>query len=161
MPIREAHRDEFPAIWPFFREIVAAGESFPYPQDTTFEDGQRKWFDETEKVFVFEENGEILGTYAIKPNSPGLGGHVCNCGYMVSPAARGRGVAKALCVHSQETAVALGYRAMQYNLVVSTNEIAVQLWQKMGFTIAGTLPKAFQHPAHGFVDAYVMYKWLT
>ena len=160
MPIREASPDDFDAIWPFFQEIVAAGESFPYPRDTSKADGRRKWFNETQQVFVYEEDGEILGTYCIKPNSTGLGGHVCNCGYMVSSAARGKGVASALCVHSQERARELGYLAMQYNLVVSTNEVAVRLWQKQGFDIVGTLPKAFRHPDHGFVDAFVMYKWL-
>ena len=160
MPIREALPEDFDRIWPFFHEIVAAGESYPYPQDMTREDGLQKWFGETQKVFVFEEDGEILGTYAIKPNAPGLGGHVCNCGYMVAPAARGRGIASALCMHSQETAVQLGYRAMQYNLVVSTNEQAVRLWQKLGLEIVGRLPNAFKHPRHGYVDALVMYKWL-
>ncbi len=106
-------------------------------------------------------DGNILGTYYIKPNQPTLGAHVANCGYMVAESARGRGVATQMCEHSQDEALRLGYRAMQYNLVVKTNEASVHLWKKMGFTIAGTLPGAFQHAGHGFVDAYVMYKELT
>lgn len=160
MPIRVSNSDDFDQIWPFFHGIVAAGESYPYPQDTTFEEGRSYWYDPPKVVYVFEESGRILGTYSLKPNMPGLGAHVCNCGYMVAPEARGRGVASALCEHSQETARALGFKAMQYNLVVSTNEQAVRLWQKMGFEIAGRLPGAFAHPVHGYVDALVLYKWL-
>ena len=161
MPIREAAPEDFERIWPFFHEIVAAGETFAYAPDTTKEDGLDRWFGQSQKVFVFEEDGAILGTYAIKQNQPGLGGHVSNCGYMVSGEARGRGVATALCEHSQATALALGYKAMQFNFVVSTNEKAVRLWQKLGFDIAGRLPKAFNHPRLGYVDALVMYKWLA
>jgi ribosomal protein S18 acetylase RimI-like enzyme len=111
-------------------------------------------------TFVAEENGKLLGTYYIKSNQPGGGEHVCNCGYMVSSAARGRGIASAMCGHSQKIAGELGYKAMQFNFVVSTNESAVKLWHRLGFVTAGTLPKGFNHPAKGYVDALVMYKWL-
>ena len=113
------------------------------------------------KTFVLEEKGALLGTYCIKTNQPGLGSHVCNCGYMVSSKARGKGIATALCEHSQQEAVRLGYRAMQFNLVVKTNEASVYLWQKLGFSVVGTLPGAFLHSKHGYVDAYVMYKVLV
>jgi ribosomal protein S18 acetylase RimI-like enzyme len=103
----------------------------------------------------------VIGTYKLKPNQPGLGNHVCNCGYVVSPHARGRGIASALCEHSQTEAQTMGYLAMQFNLVVSSNEVAVRLWQKLGFRIIGTLPGAFRHSQLGFVDAYVMYKHLA
>src|SRR5690606_26260137 len=102
----------------------------------------------------------ILGTYFIKNNQDGPGDHVCNCGYMVASAARGRGLATAMCEHSQRIARQLGYLAMQFNLVVSTNERAVQLWSRLGFATVGRLPRAFRHPTLGFVDALVMYKWL-
>ena len=161
MPIREASPEDFEGIWPFFREIVAAGETYPYPRDTTREQGLDLWFGPDKKVFVFEEDGAILGTYGIKPNMPGLGGHVCNCGYMVAKNARGRGVATALCKHSQQMAVELGFKAMQYNLVVSTNEQAVRLWHKLGLEVVGRLPKAFHHPRQGYVDALIMYRWLA
>jgi len=112
------------------------------------------------KTFVFEEGGTILGTYYIKTNHDGPGDHVCNCGYMVSAEARGRGVATIMCEHSQEVARALGYKAMQFNFVASTNEGAVRLWHDLGFETVGRLPKAFNHPTRGYVDALVMFKWL-
>ena len=108
-----------------------------------------------------EEDGQIIGTYYLKKNQPGAGSHVCNCGYMVPAVAQGRGVATAMCLHSQQVAVELGYKAMQFNLVVATNTVAVTLWQKLGFQVVGRLPKAFHHPVHGYVDALVMYKWLN
>ena len=107
-----------------------------------------------------DENNAVLGTYYIKPNQPALGAHVCNCGYIVSESVRGRGIASEMCEHSQCEALSQGFRAMQYNLVVSTNEGAVRLWKLHGFEIVGTLPKAFQHLRLGFVDAFVMYKQL-
>ncbi len=159
--IRKASIEDFDAIWPFFRDIVAAGESYPYPRDTNREQGAHYWFGVHQVVYVYEEDGVILGTYALKPNQPGLGSHVCNCGYMVAPEGRGKGIATALCEHSQQEALALGYKAMQYNLVVSTNETAIRLWQKLGFDVKAHLPGAFNHPTAGYVDALVMYKWLA
>jgi ribosomal protein S18 acetylase RimI-like enzyme len=107
-----------------------------------------------------DESDDILGTYYIKPNQAALGAHVCNCGYIVAPDARNKGVASAMCRHSQAEALALGFRAMQYNLVVSSNEGAVRLWKSHDFELIGTLPEAFRHPQLGYVDAYVMYKIL-
>lgn len=161
MPIREATPEDFERNWPFFHEIAAAGETFAYAPDTTREEGLRLWFGPQHRVFVLEEDGVILGTYYLRPNQPGLGSHVCNSGYMVSGAARGQGVATALGEHSQATALALGYKAMQYNFVVSTNEQAVRLWQKLGMEIVARLPKAYKHARLGYVDALVMYKWLA
>ena len=160
MNIREATRDDFDQIWPIFREVAAAGETYGYPRDVTREDGIRLWMDAPRKTYVFEQDGRILGTYYIKTNQLGPGSHVCNCGYMVSSAARGRGLATAMCEHSQRIASELGYKAMQFNFVASTNEGAVRLWSKLGFVIVGRLPQAFHHPSRGYVDALVMYKWL-
>jgi len=113
-------------------------------------------------TFIAEdEDGNVLGTYYIKPNQPALGAHVCNCGYITAESARNRGIASEMCRHSQNEAILRGFRAMQYNLVVSTNKSAVRLWQKHGFEVIGTLPNAFRHPRLGFVDAYVMYKQLV
>jgi ribosomal protein S18 acetylase RimI-like enzyme len=103
---------------------------------------------------------EVVGTYYIKPNQPGLGSHICNAGYMVGTQARGRGVARAMCEHSQREGKKLGFRAVQFNLVVSSNEVAVSLWRKMGFSVVGTVPEAFHHQELGYVDALVMYKSL-
>ena len=160
MKIREARREEFDQIWPIFREIAAAGETYAYARDTTKEQALEIWMDTPRKTYVFEEDGEILGTYYIKTNQSGPGDHVCNCGYMVSSSARGRGLATAMCEHSQHIGRELGYKAMQFNFVASTNEGAVRLWSKLGFATVGRLPKAFHHPSEGYVDAFVMYKWL-
>ncbi len=109
------------------------------------------------KTYVAEEKGQILGTYYIKTNRAGPGRHVCNCGYMVSSKARGKGLATSMCEHSQEIAIKLGYKAMQFNLVATSNDGAVRLWNKLGFDTVGRLPKAFSHPSKGYVDALVMY----
>lgn len=118
------------------------------------------WMGADKEIFVAEEEGVVLGTYFLRPNQAGGGRHVCNCGYMTSAAATGRGVARSMCAHSLEQARARGYRAMQFNFVVSTNERAVRLWERMGFAIVGRLPGAFRHPAAGYVDALVMYRGL-
>ncbi|MCB0165898.1 MAG: GNAT family N-acetyltransferase [Anaerolineae bacterium] len=161
MKIREATTADFEAIWPIFHEIVSVGETYPYPPDTTHQQAYQIWMEQPHKTFVVEAEEQIVGTYYIKKNQPGLGSHVCNCGYMVSPAARDRGLATAMCLHSQQVAVELGYKAMQFNLVVAANEVAVNLWQKLGFQVVGRVPRAFNHKSHGFVDALVMYKWLA
>ncbi len=160
MNIREATNEDFDRIWPIFHEIVAAGETYGFPRDTTKGQAFGIWLEAPRKTFVCEEGGKILGTYFIKSNQGGPGDHVCNCGYMVGSAARGRNVGRAMCEHSQEVARQLGYKAMQFNFVASTNEVAVRLWTKLGFAVVGHLPGAFRHPEKGFVDALVMYKWL-
>lgn len=161
MQIRTATEQDFEAIWPIFHEIVSAGETYAYDPQTDKPDAYNIWMQASRVTYVVEDAGEIVGTYYIKTNQPGLGAHVCNCGYMVAAAARGRGLATAMCKHSQAEALALGYKAMQFNLVISTNEGAVRLWQKLGFDIVGTVPGAFRHPRLGYVDAFVMYKWLA
>ncbi len=160
MTIREANQEDFEEIWPIFHEIVRAGETYAYPRDTDKNEARKIWMESPRKTFVLTENGTVLGTYYIKTNHPGQGSHVCNCGYMVASAARGRGLAAAMCLHSQQIAKELGYKAMQFNFVASTNKAAVHLWQKLGFEIVGRLPGAFNHPTKGYVDALVMYKWL-
>ncbi len=160
MNIREATQEDFDQIWPFFRDIAAAGETYAYSRDTTKEEARKLWMKAPRRTYVVEDGGKVLGTYYIKTNQAGPGDHVCNCGYMVSPAARGRGLATRMCKHSQDVARELGYKAMQFNFVASTNEGAVRLWNKLGFATVGRLPRAFRHPSHGYVDALVMYKWL-
>lgn len=161
MHIREATLADFDQIWPIFQEIVAAGDTYAYPRETTREQAINLWLETPRKTFVAEENDQILGTYYIKTNQQGPGDHVCNCGYMVSSKARGRGLATTMCEHSQQVAKSLDYLAMQFNFVASSNEGAVRLWTKLGFEIVGRLPKAFNHPHKGYVDALVMYKWFT
>jgi ribosomal protein S18 acetylase RimI-like enzyme len=160
MEIRSATPEDFDQFWPFFQEIVSAGETFAYPRDITKEQAYRLWMEIPRQTFVAEEDGRIAGSYYLKTNQAGGGDHVCNCGYMVSAAARGRGLATEMCEHSQKIARDLGYKAMQFNFVVSTNEGAVKLWNKLGYKTVGRLPKAFNHSSQGYVDALVMYKWL-
>jgi len=159
--IRIATTDDFDRIWPIFREIAMAGDTYAYPVDITREQALETWLEKPRRTYVFQEDEQVLGTYYIKTNQAGPGEHVCNCGYMVSSAARGRGLATAMCEHSQEVATTLGYKAMQFNFVASSNEGAVRLWEKLGFATVGVLPRAFSHPSKGYVDAFVMYKWLA
>lgn len=160
MRIREANEGDFDSIWPIFNEVVSAGDTYAYDPATDRRGAKHLWMTLPRKTFVVEDEGTVVGTYYIKTNQSGPGSHVCNCGYMVSSAARGRGLATLMCEHSQDVARKLGYKAMQFNFVTSTNIGAVRLWNKLGFDTVGTLPKAFDHPRQGFVDAFVMYKWL-
>jgi GNAT superfamily N-acetyltransferase len=158
--IRRAAAGDFAAIWPIIGEIFSRGTTYSFPPDLSPEEGRRLWMDVPRATYVAEEDGLIVGTYFLKPNQPGLGSHVANAGYAVSSAARGKGIGRQLCLHSLGEAKALGFKAMQYNFVVSTNRTAVRLWQACGFTIAGTLEKAFDHREKGLVDVHVMYQWL-
>jgi len=160
MNTREATENDWDTIWPIFREIVLAGETYAYETNTTKEQAEKIWLDAPRKTYVFEEDGNVLGTYYLKTNQAGPGSHVCNCGYMVPSLARGKGLATTMCEHSQKIALELGYKAMQFNFVASSNEGAVRLWDKLGFETVGRLPNAFNHPNQGYVDALVMYKWL-
>lgn len=160
MQIREAGESDFERIWPIFKSIVSQGDTYAYDINTTKQDGFKAWMTYPLKTYIVEDDGEVLGTYYIVTNHNGPGAHVCNCGYMVSSKARGRGLATSMCEHSQQVAKALGYKAMQFNFVASSNLGAIRLWEKLGFNKVGTLPGAFAHPTKGFIDAFVMYKWL-
>jgi RimJ/RimL family protein N-acetyltransferase len=159
--IREFHPDDWNAVWKVLEPVFRAGDTYVFPQEITESEAHRVWIETPIATFVAVLDGEIVGTYYIKPNLPGRGNHVCNCGYVVSAVARGNGVASTMCSHSQLEAAKMGFRAMQYNFVVSTNERAIRLWEKHGFEIVGRLPEAFRHPQHSFVDALVMYKRLS
>ena len=140
--------------------IVRAGETYTLPQEMSRQEALAYWFEPAHQVFIAEDNGSQVGTYFLRANQLGGGSHVANCGYVTAPWATGRGVARAMCTHSLERARDAGFKAMQFNFVVSTNDRAVRLWQSFGFEIVGRLPRAFQHPTRGLVDAYVMYRWL-
>jgi ribosomal protein S18 acetylase RimI-like enzyme len=140
--------------------VAKAGETYAYDRDTPEDKAKQLWLEAPREVFVAEDAGQVLGTYYLKTNQAGPGNHVCNCGYMVASSARGRGIAGALCEHSQELAKELGYKAMQFNFVAASNEGAVRLWHKLGFATVGRLPGAFNHPTLGYVDALILYKWL-
>ena len=158
MTIRPATESDWPAIWALFRRVCAAGDSFAYDADTPEATARKLWFDPPAAAFVAEDDGVFLGTYFLRPNQPARGSHVANGGYMVSEAARGRGLSEAMCRHSIERAAELGYRAMQFNYVVSTNAAAVRAWEKCGFAVVATLPGAFRHATLGFVDVFVMWQ---
>jgi ribosomal protein S18 acetylase RimI-like enzyme len=161
MLIRKPVSKDEDAIWAILEPVIRAGETYPVPREMDRESALAYWFSPGHEVFVAEEaGGEIVGTYFLKANQKGGGGHVANCGYMTAPHATGRGVARAMCAHSLERAKERCFRAMQFNFVVSTNERAVRLWQSCGFEIVGRLPQVFEHPTHGFVDAFVMYRQL-
>jgi L-amino acid N-acyltransferase YncA len=162
MRIRDAAADDWPAIWPIVRAVVAAGDTYCWPVDTS-EDAAREWWTGKPggRVFVAEENGDVLGTAELHPNQPAGGSHVANAGFMVAPKAVGRGVGRALANHVIAQAVRDGYRAMQFNAVVETNESAVRLWRSLGFRVIGTVPEAFAHPVHGLVGMHIMHKSLS
>lgn len=161
MNIRQATNADFDGIWPIFHDIVKAGETYAYRRQTTKAEAKNIWLVEPKETYVVEELGVILGTYFIKTNQAGPGAHVCNCGYMVAAAARGKGIATFMCQHSQQQARAMGFKAMQFNFVAASNVTAINLWQKLGFKKVGCLPNAFMHPIQGYLDALVMYKWLA
>ena len=159
--IRPIEERDWRATWRIIKPVFRAGETYAFSPEITEKEAQEIWVNSPDATFVALDKGsEILGTYYIKPNQPALGAHVCNCGYIVAENARGRGVAGVMCEHSQREARARGFRAMQYNLVASTNETAIRLWKRRGFKVVGTLPKAFRHSRFGYVDAFVMIKQL-
>lgn len=158
--IRPATEADWPSILPIVQPVLAAGETYAIDRDLSDGAVHAYWMMPAHDVFVAELDGRIVGTYYMMHNQRGGGAHVANCGYMTAPEARGRGIARAMCLHSLDHARARGFCAMQFNHVVSTNTGAVALWQKLGFEIVGTLPKAFNHPVHGFVDSYVMFQTL-
>lgn len=144
-------------VWSILEPMIRAGETYALPRDLGRDEALAYFCGPDHEVFVATDEGVTVGTYYLRANQRGGGAHVANCGYVTGAAATGRGVARAMCAHSLDRARARGFRAMQFNLVVSTNERAVRLWQSFGFTIVGTLPEAFAHPTKGFVDAFVMY----
>ena len=159
--IRAATSADWPALWPLLEPVFRSGDTYAVDRDITEAAARAMWMDAPAATYVFDDAVDgILGTYYIKKNHAGGGSHICNCGYITGAAARGRGIARAMCTHSQEAARALGFTAMQFNFVLASNVGAVALWQKLGFDIVGTLPQAFAHPDLGLVDAHVMWKAL-
>ena len=160
MRIRRANEDDFEGLWPIFQDVVSRADTYVFSPQATRADAFDYWFGPGVVSFVAEIDGRIAGMYKLIPNQRDLGAHVANASFMVGPDARGLGVGEALGRHCLEEAGKAGFRAMQFNFVVSTNTGAVALWQKLGFKIVGTLPEAFRHGTRGYVDAYVMHRFL-
>lgn len=157
-PIEEG---DWKHVWQLIKPVFERGDTYTFSQTITEAEAKAIWVEAPLKCFVAkDENGTIVGTYYIKPNQHALGAHVCNCGYIVDENCRGKGIASLMCQDSQRVAKECGFRAMQFNFVVSTNTGAVKLWKALGFDIVGTLPGAFKHPTAGYVDAFVMFKTL-
>ncbi len=162
LSIRELRTGDWPGVWAVLEPVFRAGETYALARDISEAEARSFWVGAPNEVFVAVAEGptRIVGTYFMRPNGGGSGGHVCNCGFAVAAAESGRGVASAMCDDALRRARATGFRAMQFNFVVSTNERAVQLWQRKGFAVVGRLPGAFGHPSRGLVDALVMHRWL-
>ena len=160
LTVREARADDADAIWTILEPMIRAGDTYTLPREMSREAALAFWFASGHEVFVAEEDGGLVGTYFLRANQAGGGSHVANCGYVTAARAAGKGVARAMCGHSLEHAKSRGFRAMQFNFVVSSNERAVRLWKSFGFEIIGRLPEAFRHPSGNYADAYVMYRLL-
>jgi len=158
--IRQALETDFDGIWQILKEVFRQGDTYPHSPRTSREEAFKYWMVTPTATYVAVDKGELVGTYYLRPNQPDLGSHVCNAGYMVSSRARNRGIGTAMGRHSIAEARRLGFKAMQFNLVVATNEPSIRLWKKLGFDVVGTLPKAFNHKDLGLVDAFVMYRML-
>lgn len=159
MEIRRADkRTDYDQVWDIFRNVISTGDTYVFDPKTPKDSLQKYWFADSMDTFVAIDQDELVGTYMIKPNQIDLGDHIANCGYMVKPEYHGRGIGKLLCEHSINFAKQKGYVGMQFNIVVSTNESAVNLWQKFGFEIIGKTPKGFRHKTLGLVDTYIMFK---
>jgi len=156
--VKKATDLDFDDIWEIFHLVVAPGDTYAYSPQTTKEDAYLLWMPPHKETYVAIINNKIVGTYFIKANQPGLGAHIANAAYMVHPQHHGQGIGSILASHSICEAKKLGFKAIQFNLVVSTNEPAVNLWKKMGFEIIGTTPNGFNHSLKGFVDTYIIYK---
>ncbi|HZS18233.1 MAG TPA: N-acetyltransferase [Candidatus Udaeobacter sp.] len=160
MKIRRATDADHDSIWKIFHSVVATGDTYAIDPDISRADALRYWCGTDTDTYVAESNGRITGTYILRANQAGGGSHVANAGFMVLPSARGRGVGRAMAEHCLNEARRRGFRGMQFNFVVSTNESAIRLWKQLGFKIVGTLPGAFRHPEKGYVDVYLMYRSL-
>ena len=160
MHIRPAKEKDYNEMYLIFKEVIRKGDTYVFSPNTTKEEAYSYWFEKGIESFVVEDNGKIVAMYKIIANQIDLGSHVANASFMVSPKEQGKGIGKAMGEHSLKIAKEKGFKAMQFNFVVSTNYEAIKLREKLGFEIVGTLPKAFNHMELGYVDAYIMYRFL-
>jgi L-amino acid N-acyltransferase YncA len=158
--IRPAEARDKSAIWRIIKDVIAGGDTYVFSPDASEEEMMAVWFTPDKHNYVAELDGEIVATFWLRPNQPGLGKHVGNAAYMVSPKAHGKGIGKKIAVWSLDEARRLGFRAMQFNFVVKSNTVAVKLWQSIGFEIIGEIPDAMEHTRDGLTDALIMYRRL-
>ena len=158
--IRKALEADKPAIWQIIKSVIAGGDTYVFSLDSTEDEMMAYWFTPDKQNYVAELDGEIVGTFWLRANQPGLGSHVANAAYMVSPTAGGTGIGRQMAEYSLDEARRLGFAAMQFNFVVKSNTVAVKLWQSIGFEIIGEIPDAFDHHQDGFTNAYIMYRKL-
>jgi ribosomal protein S18 acetylase RimI-like enzyme len=160
LTIRPAAKADGARIWDILRPMIAEGETYALPREWQQESALGYWSAPGHHVFVAEQGGAVVGTYYVRANQLGGGAHVANCGYVTAPPARAQGIARQMCLHSLQEARRRGFRAMQFNFVVSSNRKAVALWESLSFKVVGAIPEAFHHPSLGFVDALVMHRFL-
>ncbi len=160
LKIRLATNADHDAVWNIFHAVVAPGDTYSFDPQISREEALSYWIQSDTHTYVAEQDQEIIGTYILKANQLALGSHVANAAFMVAPDARAQGVGRAMGEHCLREARRLGFRAMQFNFVVATNESALRLWRQLGFEIVGTLPGAFRHPTKGYVDVHVMFRSL-
>jgi ribosomal protein S18 acetylase RimI-like enzyme len=158
--IRRATDDDKDQVWKIIEAVIAGGDTYVNAPDSPQEEMLAYWFSPEKHVYVAEEDGDALGTFWLRANQPGLGDHIGNGAYMVAPNAKGRGVGKQMVLHSIEEAKRIGYHAIQFNFVVKSNEVAVNLWKSAGFKVIGEIPDAFRHSKLGLTNAYIMYRKL-
>lgn len=158
LSIRAANSNDFDQIWEFMEPILKAGDTYPYDPDSSKEEAYDIWFASEKKVYVAELDSKVVGTYYMRDNQPCLSSHIANAGYMVHPGFGGQGIGKAMGKHSFDEAQKFGYTAMQFNLVVADNIASIKIWEKYGFQIIGTVPKAFKSKSSGLLDAHIMHK---
>ena len=160
MLVRAATSEDWPGIWDVLEPVLRAGETYTYPREITESDARAVWTAGASVLVAVDTHGAVLGTAKYLPNHPGAGAHVANASFVVAPEAGGRGVGRALARAVIDAARTDGYRAMQFNAVVETNERAVRLWTSLGFTVLATVPEAFDHPRHGLVGLHIMHRAL-
>jgi len=160
MLIRVTRKEDRDAIWQVLEPTIRAGDTYPLPRDMNKAEAIAYWTGPDRETFVAEKDGRVIGTYYLRANQRGGGAHVANCGYVTADDARGCGVARSMCEHSLQHARERGFRAVQFNFVISTNERAIRLWESLGFQIVGRLPLVFLHPNLGYTDAFVMFRTL-
>jgi ribosomal protein S18 acetylase RimI-like enzyme len=158
--IRKAEESDKPAIWQIIKAVIAGGDTYVFSPDATEDEMMAYWFTPDKHNYVAVADGEVVGTFWLRANQPGLGAHVGNAAYMVSPNAHGKGVGKQMALWSLDEARRLGFTAMQFNFVVKSNTVAVNLWKNIGFEIIGEIPDAFDHAKNGMTNAYIMYRKL-